>query len=146
MKRVFNFALLSIFSVTSILVVSCSNEKSDLYDKAVERIKENLKSPSSAKFEPLTDADVGISERVGKGNPMREATGEDAYGRLSDEAKKGIDRHDSTWYSMAGVTVRYEAQNAFGVFIKGANRVMFKKWHFADGDDSEWQVFLVMDK
>lgn len=126
-----------LLAVFSLLLVSCSSEKSDLYTQATEAVKERLKAPSTASFADYDEKSVVIVDTAGTGNPIKEATeGLDK----STETHEAITKFDDTPYSLAKVSVDYEAQNALGVPLKGKAAVYFQKWHHKDGTSSEWKL------
>lgn len=127
-----------------LFLASCSNDRNELYDKAVEVIKERLKAPSTAKFEPYDESLVHIMDSAGVGNPLSETMGPELLAAMADSTRKKIAESDNTVYQAAQVEITYEAQNAFGVPIKGTKKVIFKRWMYPK-EPGEWELVSIND-
>jgi|GEM_PF-3916193 len=95
---------------------NCSSESSELYEQAIEKVKEQLKVPSTAKFQDYEDKYVKFQapENYSKDDPRKFAT----------------------------VEVIYDAQNSFGAYIRGSNLVVFtdignNTWRFLEIIDND---------
>ncbi|MCO5252599.1 MAG: hypothetical protein M9949_14420 [Candidatus Kapabacteria bacterium] len=131
------YTLVALVAV-SILFVSCSKStKDEIYDLAVKEVKKNLLSPSSAKFEKLEEGDFELLDSAGTeygfsflGLKAKDENGDELV--LSEEAKQ------NPTYSLAVVNLRYESKNALGVMIANRRQMAFMKYHFSDGQKSNW--------
>ncbi|MBX3044856.1 MAG: hypothetical protein KIT33_15650 [Candidatus Kapabacteria bacterium] len=135
--------------ISFLIIVSCGKSpESELYDLAVEHVKKQLVSPSSAKFAKLDKKNISIIDTVGYDNPMAKAAGLDennidtatAQGRREFELLKAVSEHDNTPYSVANVKIEYEAQNRLGVMVQNQMVVTFRKYHWKDGEEGDWEI------
>jgi hypothetical protein len=123
--------------ITLVLLFGCASEKSELYDKAIDYVKEHLKAPSSANFNSYGNTSIQIIENAGVGNPFREFLND-------NDTSSFYAQYDSTRYSTALVTLTYEAQNSFGVYLKNNCKVYLTKWNFEDGS-GEWKAIQIIE-
>jgi len=126
----------------SATLISCSSDESELYEIAIKDIKTNLISPSSAKFKDFEKSFVYIKDSSGTDNPMLNAVNPSNFTTKEEmsEFMKSIEKYSNTPYSLAIVTVNYEAQNKLGVFIQDTKKLTYQKYNYKDGTKGEWKL------
>ncbi len=126
------------------MIAGCTNEKSELYDQAVEAIKERLKAPSTAKFESYDEGAVHIMDSAGTGNPITDDIGLELRLAMPDSLREKLRESDNTVYQAAQVVLTYEAQNSYGVPIKSTKKVLFKRWMYPD-KSGKWELLGIAE-
>lgn len=129
-----------------ILVSSCASdeEKSykEVYEKGVEKIKEQLKVPTSAKFEPYSDLDstkklfmAGTIEE--KYSTYNHSLNNDPVIDSVMDASVGKVKVDICY-----LYVNVDAQNSFGTFMRSIWSIKAERYRYVNKNDepSEWEI------
>ena len=124
----------------AVILLSCTSEKKELYNLAIEEVKANLKAPSSAKFEDYDEKNVSIWLNAGKDSPFMESISPELWAAMSDSLKDYASEEYK--YDKALVQGKYEAQNSFGVMLKGKYAISFKRYEkkYCGDKKCEWKI------
>jgi superfamily I DNA and/or RNA helicase len=128
----------------SAILVSCSSEKEDLYDQAIEEIKTKLKHPDTAEFEDFDENNVYIQFEAGEANPIK-AMNLGNYDKMLERATGDSKKRllEQFKYDLATVIGEYKSKNDFGMFREGKFSVIFYKFENASCGGKECAWFIV---
>ncbi len=129
-----------LFLIIALIFAGCANEKKEIYDKAVEYTKKQLKSPSSAKFQPYDKSKVIIKLNAGKDSPMLNGRNMEVYNNLDPKVQDKMKKEYR--YDEASIYGEYEAQNSYGVYLTGKYFVIFHR--YLDGycnGKCDWEIY-----
>jgi hypothetical protein len=131
---------LIVLFLAAILIISCTNEKKSLYEKSKEIVKENLKSPSSAKFADYDEKNIEIKLQAGKEAPLLKNVDSALFAKMKPETKEKVSKLYA--YDEAFIYGDYEAQNSFGVMLRGHYMILFRRYEksYCGGKDCDWQL------
>jgi len=143
-----------IYIFTILLILSCSSEEKDLYNKTVDGIKNHLKTPSTANFQPFSEVSIVVKKSSNKEKyTIVSAFEKSLCGKIDEISNdsivvEAIKKTDSIananfgdiYTESADFEIEVEAENSFGALIKNNWAILAHRMLFNDGTKSKWLI------